>query len=84
MSWPLATDLLKCYQSATNSRRFSQHGIIFIFIVAILDLLTPSSRQKTFCSVDNISRKTVAKQERTERKGQFLLRLVQSVWKRPL
>lgn len=54
MSWHPATELLKCYHSAASSRRLSQLGIILIFIVVIADLLTQSSRQKTFCSVDNI------------------------------
>lgn len=65
-SWHPATQLLNCYQRAVSSMRLSQVGIILIFIVVIVDLLTQSSRQKTFCSS---SRKTFAKQERHREQG---------------
>lgn len=54
MCWHSATSLLKRYQRAASSRSLSQLGIILIFTVVIVDLLTQRSRQKTFCSGDNI------------------------------
>lgn len=53
-AWRSAPSLLQYYQSPAHSGSSSQEGIILILIVAMLDSLTPSSRHKTFCSVDNI------------------------------
>lgn len=51
--WHPATELPKRYQRG-EFWEFNQLGTTLIFVVVIVDLLTQSSRQKPFCSVDNI------------------------------